>query len=221
MNATKSSFAGSRLAQSPRTSRCNAARSSLVVRAGRIVRCRIVQIRCLNAKLHAHWALHRTAATWAVFSNFQPHAEPTARRPLDRSTAHHPLPLLDRSQGPGKDWEHQPLTKNGKPVLLDLHVKTGDNVKVISGADKGTVGKIKTVNRKTGQVVIEGVNVRTRHVKPMGEEEGQIVKSEKPIHHSNVQHYSEAQGVVSRVGHKMEGGKKVRYLKKTGEVLPN
>ena len=92
MNATKSSFAGSRLAQSPRTSRCNAARSSLVVRAGRIVRCRIVHIRCLNAKLHAHWALHRTAATWAVFSNFQPHAEP---RPLDRSS---PRPLTAPSR---------------------------------------------------------------------------------------------------------------------------
>lgn len=125
------------------------------------------------------------------------------------------------TQGPGKDWEHQPLTSKGKPVLLDLHVKTGDTVKVIAGADKGKVGKITKVNRKTGQVVMEGVNVRTRHVKPAGEEEGQIVKAEFPIHHSNVQHFSEAQGVVSRIGHKMEGDKKVRYLKKTGEVLAN
>ena len=125
------------------------------------------------------------------------------------------------TQGPGKDWEHQPLTSNGKPVLLDLHVKTGDTVKVIAGADKGKVGKSTKVNRKTGQVVMEGVNVRTRHVKPAGEEEGQIVKAEFPIHHSNVQHFSEAQGVVSRIGHKMEGDKKVRYLKKTGEVLAN
>ena len=106
-------------------------------------------------------------------------------------------------------------------MLLDVHVKAGDTVKVIAGADKGKVGKITKVNRKTGQVVMEGVNVRTRHVKPMGEEEGQIVKAEFPIHHSNVQHYSEAQGVVSRIGHKMEGDKKVRYLKKTGEVLAN
>jgi large subunit ribosomal protein L24 len=125
-------------------------------------------------------------------------------------------------QGPGKDWEHTKLTKNSKPVLLDLHVKSGDLVKVIAGADKGKVGKITKVNRKTGQVVMEGVNLRTKHVKPMGEEEeGQIVKVEFPVHHSNVQHYSEAQGVVSRIGHKMEGDKKVRYLKKTGEVLAN
>ncbi len=134
---------------------------------------------------------------------------------------HRTLPAVTLPQGPGKDWEHQPLTSNGKPVLLDLHVKTGDTVKVITGADKGKVGKITKVNRKTGQVVMEGVNVRTRHVKPVGEEEGQIVKAEFPIHHSNVQHFSEAQGVVSRIGHKMEGDKKVRYLKKTGEVLAN
>jgi len=114
------------------------------------------------------------------------------------------------------------LTKNKKPVLLDLHVKSGDVVKVITGADKGKVGKITKVNRKSGEVLMEGVNVRTKHVKPVGEEEeGQIVKVEFPVHHSNVQHYSEAQGVVSRIGHKMEGDKKVRYLKKTGEVLAN
>lgn len=125
-------------------------------------------------------------------------------------------------QGPGKDWEQRKLTKNGKPVLLDLHVKTGDIVKVIAGSDKGKVGKITKVDRKSGQVVMEGVNIRTKHVKPMGEEEeGQILRTEFPIHHSNVQHYSEAQGVVSRIGHKVEGGKKVRYLKKTGEVLAN
>ena len=125
-------------------------------------------------------------------------------------------------QGPGKVWENTPLTKNGKPQLVKLHVKTGDMVKVIAGSDKGKVGKITSVNRKTGQVVMEGVNVKTKHVKPSAEdEEGQIVKVEYPVHHSNVQHYSESAGAVSRIGYKVEDGKKVRYLKKTGEVLAN
>jgi len=112
------------------------------------------------------------------------------------------------------------LTPNGKPVRVKMHVKSGDLVQVISGRDKGTVGKITKVNTKTGQVMIDGVNIKTKHVKPSGEEEGgQIVKAEAPVHHSNVQHYSESGKTVSRVGYKIEGDKKVRYLKKTGEVL--
>ena len=102
-----------------------------------------------------------------------------------------------------------------------MHVKSGDTIQVIAGKDKGKVGKISKVNTKTGQVLIEGVNIKTKHVKPtQGEEEaGQIIKKEFPVHHSNVQHYSESANVVSRIGHKVENGKKVRYLKKTGEVI--
>lgn len=105
--------------------------------------------------------------------------------------------------------------------MQKMHVKSGDLVKVIAGSDKGKIGKVLKVNRKTGQVVMEGVNVRTKHIKPNGMdvEEGRIEKMEFPVHHSNVQHFSESAQAVSRVGYKMEGGKKVRYLKKTGEVL--
>lgn len=99
-------------------------------------------------------------------------------------------------------------------------MKTGDLVQVIAGGDKGKIGKVTKVNTKTGQVVVEGVNIKTKHVKPTNEEEGgQIVKSEFPVHSSNVQHYSEASAVRSRVGHKMQEGVKIRYLVKTGEVL--
>lgn len=112
------------------------------------------------------------------------------------------------------------MTKNNKPVRHRMHVKSGDLVQVIAGGDKGKIGKITSVNTKTGQVMIEGVNIKTKHVKPSAEgETGQIVKKEFPVHHSNVQHYSEASQVVSRVGHKVEGDKKVRFLKKTGEVI--
>ena len=129
---------------------------------------------------------------------------------------------MNYMQGPGKTWEHLPLTKNGKPQFVKMHVKTGDLVKVIAGKDKGKVGKITNVDRKRGEVVMEGVNVRTKHMKPqMDDEEGRIVKVEFPIHHSNVQHYSESGQTVSRLGFKMEGDKKVRYLIKTGEVLDN
>ena len=66
------------------------------------------------------------------------------------------------------------------------------------------------------------MNIKTKHVKPKGEgETGQIIQKEWPIHHSNVMHWSEDKKVRSRVGHKMEGDKKVRFLKKTGEVLAN
>lgn len=137
-----------------------------------------------------------------------------------------------------------------------MHVKSGDLVKVIAGADKGKTGKVVSVNTKTGEVFLEGVNVKvinceynvikahrqrihlvsvfnqlikfksilqTKHVKPSGDgEAGQIVKKEFPVHHSNVQHFSEKSQVVSRVGKKVdESGKKVRYLIKTGEVLAN
>lgn len=113
------------------------------------------------------------------------------------------------------------MTTNKKAVRVKMHVKTGDTVQVIAGGDKGKVGKITKVNRKTGQVTVEGVNIRTKHVKPQNEEEGgKILKSEFPVHHSNVQHYSESSGVRSRISYRInEEGKKVRVMVKTGEVI--
>ena len=124
-------------------------------------------------------------------------------------------------QGPGKKWEHYTLTPNGKPVRIKMHIKSGDLVKVIAGKDKGKVGKIVTVNTKTGQAIVEGTNIKTKHVKPTpnDEEGGQIIKKEYPVHHSNLQHYSESAQVSSRIGYRMEEGKKVRFLKKTGEAI--
>lgn len=65
-------------------------------------------------------------------------------------------------QGPGKKWENTPLTANGKPVFQTVHVRTGDTVQVIAGSDKGKVGVVQKVLLKTGQVVVEGVNVKVR-----------------------------------------------------------
>ncbi|MGD1905035.1 MAG: 50S ribosomal protein L24 [Leptolyngbyaceae cyanobacterium] len=106
-------------------------------------------------------------------------------------------------------------------VRQKMHVKTGDTVQVVSGRDKGKVGEILSVLTKTSQVLVKGVNIRTRHVKPQQEgESGQIVTEEAPIHSSNVMLYSEKQKTASRIAYTFsEDGRKVRMLKKTGEVI--
>ena len=108
-----------------------------------------------------------------------------------------------------------------KPLRYRMHVKKGDTIQVISGRDKGKVGEITSVNPKTSKITIEGVNVRTKHVKPQQEgESGQIVTFEAPIHSSNVMLYSTKEKTVSRVGYTFtEDGRKVRMLKKTGEII--
>jgi len=121
-----------------------------------------------------------------------------------------------------KKWEKQELNQNGKPSRVKMHVKTNDKVVVIAGADKGKVTEVVEVFTKNGSILCKDVNIKTKHVKPMNEgESGSIIQREFPIHHSNVMHYSPAEKKRSRVGKKMEGDKKVRYLKSTGEVLAN
>ena len=144
---------------------------------------------------------------------------PRAPRTSNQSLTHSPSSSRIQQK---KKWEKQELNSNGNPVRAKLHVKTNDKVVVIAGADKGKVTEVVEVFTKSGEVLCKDVNIKTKHVKPKGEgETGQIIQREFPIASSNVMHWSEAQKVRSRVGHKMEGGKKVRYLKKTGEVLAN
>ena len=94
-----------------------------------------------------------------------------------------------------------------KPTRYKMHVKKGDTV--------------ERVLPKTSQVIVAGVNVRTKHVKPRQEgESGQIATFEAPIHSSNVMLYSEKEKTVSRVCYTFtEDGRKVRMLKKTGEII--
>jgi large subunit ribosomal protein L24 len=107
------------------------------------------------------------------------------------------------------------------PTRTKMHVKKGDTVQVISGKDKGKVGEILAVSPKDSAVVVKGVNMRTKHVKPKQDgESGQIKTYEAPIHSSNVMLYSTKQKVASRVGYTVNAeGKKVRVLKKTGETI--
>ena len=111
--------------------------------------------------------------------------------------------------------------KSSTPTRHKMHVKKGDTVQVISGRDKGKVGEILQTLPKSSKVIVKDVNIRTKHVKPQQEgESGQIQTFEAPIHSSNVMHYSEKEKVASRVGYKInDDGRKVRVLKKTGEVI--
>ena len=97
-----------------------------------------------------------------------------------------------------------------------LKIKKGDTVKVIAGKDKGREGKVTAV--AAGKVVIEGINQVTKHTKPsQANPQGGIVQQSAPIDVSNVMYVSK--GKASRVGFKVEDGKKVRYAKATGEVI--
>lgn len=114
------------------------------------------------------------------------------------------------------------MGKQPKPkVFHKMHVKTGDTVQVIAGKDKGKVGEIVKALPQVSQVIVKGVNIKTKHVKPQAEgESGRILTQEFPIHSSNVMLYSTKQNVASRICYTTtQEGKKVRMLKKTGEIL--
>ncbi|AFZ04262.1 50S ribosomal protein L24 [Calothrix sp. PCC 6303] len=111
--------------------------------------------------------------------------------------------------------------KKDKPKFYKMHIKTGDTVQIIAGKDKGKIGEIIKALPQDSKVIVKGVNLKTKHVKPQAEgESGQIVTQEYPIHSSNVMLYSTKQNVASRVCYTFTAeGKKVRMLKKTGEIL--
>ena len=99
-----------------------------------------------------------------------------------------------------------------------LKIKKGDTVKVIAGSQKDKEGKVIAVNQKDGKVVVEGVNMLTKHTKPSAaNQNGGIIHQEGPINISNVMYFHK--GKPTRVGIKMDGDKKVRYAKSTGEVI--
>ncbi|EKE28234.1 MAG: 50S ribosomal protein L24 [uncultured bacterium (gcode 4)] len=98
-----------------------------------------------------------------------------------------------------------------------MKVHTWDTVKVTTGKDNWKEGKILSVNTKTGRVIVEGVNIVTRHVKKQGTNPGQIVKSERSIDASNVMLLEG--GKPTRIGYKFENDKKVRFAKKSGKSI--
>ena len=102
--------------------------------------------------------------------------------------------------------------------MSTMKIKKGDTVRVIAGKDKDKEGKVLAVNKKDGKVLIEGVNMLTKHTQPSAaNQNGGIVHQEGYIDMSNVMYVHKGQ--TTRVGFKMDGGKKVRFAKKTGEVI--
>ena len=95
--------------------------------------------------------------------------------------------------------------------------KKGDEVIVKVGKDKGKIGKISKVISSNEKVVITGVNVSKKHQKPSQDSKGGIVDKEMPIHISNILAYDAKSKKSSKVGFKIEEGKKIRILKSTGE----
>ena len=102
--------------------------------------------------------------------------------------------------------------------MASMKIKTGDMVKVIAGKDKDKEGKVIAVNKNKHTLLVEGVNMMTKHAKPsMANQQGGIVHQESPIDASNVMLIHE--GKATRVGFKFEDGKKVRFAKATGKVI--
>lgn len=101
-----------------------------------------------------------------------------------------------------------------------MQIKKGDTVVVLSGKDKGKVAKVTQVLAKQDRVVLEGVNVMKKHQKPtQANPDGGIVEFAAPIHVSNVAIQDPKTKQATRVGYKLVDGKKVRYAKKSGEIL--
>ena len=101
-----------------------------------------------------------------------------------------------------------------------MNIKKDDKVVVLSGKDKGKQGKVLVADPKAMKVIVEGVNVATKHQKPRKQgEEGGIIKVETPIYAAKVQLVCPKCGKGTRVGHKIADGKKVRVFKKCGAEI--
>jgi len=99
-------------------------------------------------------------------------------------------------------------------------IKKGDRVVVLAGKDKGKTGDVLQVYPKQSRVIVSGVNIVKRHTAPSQMNAGGIVEKEASLHVSNVAHADPKDGKPTRVGFKMlEGDRKVRYAKRSGEVI--
>ena len=99
-------------------------------------------------------------------------------------------------------------------------IKKGDTVYVNAGNDKGKTGKVLSVDPKADRAVVEGINMVSKHTKPNAKQpQGGILKQEAPIHMSNLNLIDPKSGKPTRVGFKVDGDKKVRIAKKSGEEI--
>ncbi|MDY7027849.1 MAG: 50S ribosomal protein L24 [Spirochaetota bacterium] len=100
-----------------------------------------------------------------------------------------------------------------------VKLKKNDTVKILAGKDKGKTGKILSISAKSGRVYVQGLNMVKKAVRQKSQQEkGGIIEIEAPLHISNVAALTK-NGDITRIGYKIEDGKKVRIAKKTGEEL--
>ncbi|WP_373519067.1 50S ribosomal protein L24 [Pricia sp.] len=103
---------------------------------------------------------------------------------------------------------------------MKLKIRTGDTVRIIAGDHKGVEGKVMTVDREKNKAIVEGANMVSKHQKPSAQNpQGGIVKKEAAIHISNLSLVDSKSGETTRVGYEMRDGKKVRFSKKSNEVI--
>ena len=104
--------------------------------------------------------------------------------------------------------------------MKKFKIKSGDTVKVIAGENKGSEGKVLQILKDKDRVLVEGVNMISKHTKPSATNpQGGIVKKEAALHISNLALIDAKTGETTRVGYRVEGDKKVRFSKKSNEVI--
>ena len=104
--------------------------------------------------------------------------------------------------------------------MAKLKIKSGDTVIVTAGDHKGSEGKVMKVILEKNKAIVEGVNMVSKHEKPSATNpQGGIVKKEAALHISNLSLVDPKTGTATRVGYRMEDGKKVRFTKKSNQVL--
>ena len=102
---------------------------------------------------------------------------------------------------------------------MKLKIKKGDNVKVIAGSNKGKTGTVSLIIVDKNRAVIDGVNIVKKHTKPANNNPGGIIEMPAPIHISNLSLLDPKSNTPTRVGYRVENGKKVRYSKKSNEII--
>lgn len=100
-----------------------------------------------------------------------------------------------------------------------MNIKKDDTVIVITGKDKGKKGKVIKAMPKEGKIIVEGINIQTKHQKQTRTVASEIKHQEGPIDVSNVMYFDSKAKAPTRIGYKIDGGKKVRVSKKSGAVL--
>ncbi|MCQ2174106.1 MAG: 50S ribosomal protein L24 [Bacteroidales bacterium] len=104
--------------------------------------------------------------------------------------------------------------------MKKIHIKKGDTVYVNAGNDKGKTGKVLSVVPSKDRAIVEGINMVSKHTKPNSKQpQGGIVKQEAGIHISNLNLIDPKSGKPTRVGYRLDGDKKIRYAKKSGEEI--